>query len=627
MKSLKYMMVVLSVAWLSAGCSDSGSPSDGGKGDTTPPTISAVTAVDQIHVDVEFSETVSKQTAEDTDNYAIVETVVRDAPSAAPGDPLPVGSVVLDGDGKTVHLATAPMQSLSYDLWVSGVRDVSGNVIKEGTSQSFDGTTSSDVTAPTIVSRSPASGQTGVGVGTAVIVQFSEPMDYSSVQTAFSWTGGGGSVAYHMETEEWTNTYLFITDSPLENSTVYTVSVNTSAQDWSANHLASTSTWNFTTTSQVDNAAPYLRSSTPTDGATNVNVATNLSLTFSEPVDRYSLQEIFLFPDVGGGTESWSDNDRTVTFDPDTDLMDNMQYQLLILPDGVRDLAGNGNTSVIQVVWSTGASLETGGISGTISGPNSADATGPGGALVVAADSNPFGNGDNFGIIGSAVVAGNGSYSIQHLPDGTYYPVSVLDSNGDGIIDPSYGDAVGAYGVDFQTTFDPESVIVSGSVLTGVDFTLFDPSAIVGHVSYVGSAYPEGYPFLVGAFDTTGFDINNLDNPAFGTEGYLPGSGEYRISAWDEGLADGTYYIGAFLDVNGNTSPDPGEPANFYGGLPPTPVTVENGSDAFGIDITLDDAAVFGAASGWRGRGEPARSPRANLLRRLSAVIREATRR
>jgi len=624
MKSLKYMMVALSVAWLFAGCSDSSSPSDGGKGDTTPPTISSVTAVDQNHIDIGFSETVTKQSAEYTDNYSIVEAVVRAAPEAAPGDPLPVASAVLDGDGKTVHLAAMPMQNVQYDLTVWNVRDASGNVIKEGTSQTFDGTTSSDVTAPTIVFRSPTSGQTGVGVGTAVVVQFSEPMDYSSVLAAFGWTGGGGPVPYHLETEDWTNTYRFLPDSPLSNSTSYTVSVNTSAQDWSSNHLASTSTWNFTTTSQVDHTPPTLSSSTPTNGATNVNVATNLSLTFSEPVDRYSLQEIFLFPDVGGGTESWSNGDRTVTFDPDTDLMHNTQYQLLIIPGGVRDLAGNGNTSVIEVVWSTGASLETGGISGTISGPNSADATGPGGALVIAADADPFGNGDSFGIIGSDVVAGNGSYAIQHLPDGTYYPVSVLDSNHDGTLDPGSGDAVGAYGVDFQTTFDPQPVVVTGSVVTGIDFPLFDPSAIVGHVSYIGSAYPEGYPFLVGAFDTTGFDINNLGDPAFGTQGYLPGNGEYRISAWDEGLADGTYYIGAFLDINGSTTPDPGEPANFYGGVPPTPVTVENGTDAFGIDITLDDAAALTATGTWV-RDDQSR--RTALLRRLSAVVREAMRR
>jgi hypothetical protein len=625
MKSLKYMMVVLSVAWLFAGCSDSSSPSDGGKGDTTPPTIASVTAVDQNHVDIEFSETVTKETAEDTDNYSIVEGAIP-APAAAPGDPLPVGTVGLDGDGMTVHITTSSqMQNIQYDLTVRDIRDASGNVIQEGTSQTFDGTTSSDVTPPTIISRSPTSGEAGVGVGKVVIVQFSEPMQYSTVQSAFGWTSGGGPVAYHMETEEWTNTYLFVPDSPLENGTVYTVSVNTSAQDWGNNHLASTSTWNFTTTSQVDNTPPTLASSTPPSGSTNVSLGTNLSLTFSEPVDRYSLQEVFLFPDVGGGTETWSNGDRTITFDPDTDLMQNTQYQLLIAPNGVRDLAGNGNTSVIEVVWTTGTSLETGGFSGTISGPNSADATGPGGAIVIAADLFPFGDNENFAIIGSAVVAGNGSYAIHNLPDGTYFPACVLDSNDDGEIDPGYGDALGAYGVDIeQMIFEPDSVIVSGSVVTGIDFPLYDPSAIVGHVSYVGSAYTEGYPFLVAVFDTTGFDINNLGEPAFGAEGYWPGDTEYRILTIDQGLTDGTYYVGAFLDVNGNTSPDPGEPANFHGGLPPTPVTVENGSDAFDVDIILDDGAGLTAGGSWV-RGD--RSRRTALLRRLSAVVREATRR
>lgn len=619
------MVTVLAAALAVAGCSDDGDgPTGGGDTDTTPPGIASVTAVDQNHVDVEFDETVTRASAERREHYVIVEqTPTGAAALPVPNDTIHVETASLDDDGVTVHLTTSDfMQNAPYELTVAGVQDASGNTIEEGTSQSFTGTTNADVTAPTVVYRSPAPGETGVGRGQSVIVQFSEPMDFSSVVDAFSWTFGGGSVAFEVEEQQSTRFY-FRPLAMLSASTTYTASLDGTAQDLAGNPLSPTS-WNFTTTSQTDNTPPTLMSSTPADGAVNVSVSTNLSLTFSEPIEPSSLQDVFISPEVGSGVETWSNGGRTVTFDPDNDLMFDTQYSLLIIPGGVRDLAGNGNTDAISIKWSTGPSLATGGFAGTLTGPSSADVDGPEGATVIAADRNPFGSDDDFYVGGTGTAVANGDYSVSNLPQGTWWPLAAMDSNRDGNIDPETGDAFGLYGVDFKTmTGEPDTVVVGSAVVTGIDFPVYDPMAISGAVNYIGSTYPGCcYTVYVGVFDTTGFDIGGPLEPDYGTEAYWPGDPRYAVSEFDYLLAEGTYYVGAYLDGNSNGTLDASDPIGFYGGMTPTPVTIAGGTDALDINITLDDPATF-TATGWA-QPQSGERPAAELFRRVLSAIHRA---
>lgn len=610
-----------------AGCGDDGgNPTGGGTTDTTPPGIASVTAVDQFHLDVEFDEAVLRPTAERREHYTIVEPIVA-ARAAGPGDTTWVNTAALDDDGKTVHLTTqSQMQAVDYDLSILGVEDTKGNRIDTPASTSFTGSANADITPPEIVFKSPAAGATDVGIGEPVEVRFSEGMNPSSVVDAFSWTGGGGPVLY--EVQGYDNQFVFYPLEPLQNNTTYSVMFDGTAQDWAGNNLTSI-VWSYTTTATADFTPPTLTSSSPFDGATNVNVSSNLQLTFSEAVERNSLQEVLITPAVGDGIPVWSNGGRTVTFDPFVDMMPNTQYSLLIPPGGLRDLAGNGNVGAIQVVWSTGPTLESGGFTGTISGPGSADAAGPEGAIVIAAEVNPF-NVEDWGIGGTAVVAANGSYSLQHLPDGEWWPICMLDSNDDGEIDPELGDAVGAFGITFDPfpSGSPDSVLVSGgNVVTGVDFELFDPMAFAGTFNYVGSNY-QGccFEFLVGLFDTTGFDINNLGDPVVGAENnWWPNESSWSVNQLDAPLVAGTYYVGAFLDGNGNGNLDGNDPAGFIGGMTPTPFTVGDGTDVLGLSITVDDpAGPPPTATNWgRRQADPGKK---SLLRRLGEVVKRATR-
>jgi hypothetical protein len=131
--------------------------------------------------------------------------------------------------------------------------------------------------------------------------------------------------------------------------------------------------------------------------------------------------------------------------------------------------------------------------------------------------------------------------------------------------------------------------------------------------------------FGFGVFDTTGFDVNNIPEPDFGTEANWPNNPMYAVGGLGGDLADGTYYVGVYLDGNGNTLLDPGDPLALYGGMTPTPITIANGSDALDIDITLTDVTAT-TASSWT-RPVPDTSRKAVAFRRIAELFRSAQRR
>jgi hypothetical protein len=238
---------------------------------------------------------------------------------------------------------------------------------------------------------------------------------------------------------------------------------------------------------------------------------------------------------------------------------------------------------------------------------------------VVAADGKPFG-GAEFNILGSTKVAANNTYTISHLPDGLYWLLSVLETSGDGILDPSDGDAVGAYGVNFATLdMNPDSVAVTeGSHVTGINFTMHDPSAITGTVTYTGAVKGD-YPVLVGLFDAIGFSPTDL--PVAGTDAFGVAR-EWGFNTLDQPLPDGNYYVGAFMDTNTNGDLDPGEPSGFYGGLPaPTAIHIANGNDISGIVIPISDPLT--AANSSVNVAWPAAKHNA-AFQRMCDVVRQA---
>lgn len=635
-------------ALLWAGCSSDDGPSDGGTPDTAPPVIASVTAIDATHVQVTFDEKVSRPSAQRTEHYTIVAAGATmsltslgkpdgaGSPSGTSAVPVPVDAAILQADGKNVLLTTGlPMSAIAYTLSASGVGDVNGNKMTEAATREFTGVDTPDATSPAVVARSPRPGATGVGTSEPVAVTFSEAMSEVAVIGAFSWMSSKDTVLSSVKRIS-DAAYVFSPLSPLDRSTTYAVTVSDDAHDRAGNPLVKTS-WTFTTTSAQDATPPALVSTVPADGAVDVPTGVALTLTFSERIDPASLEDVLITPTPSAGTEEWSSDGWTVSFTPDELLVEDTQYYLVFPKGAIRDLSGNRSTGTVTVAFTTGSSFASGGIDGTLSGDiYSAGAGDPTGALVAASTTGLFAD-DETDILGVAFVGENDTYSVLHLPDATYYPFAIMDSNGDGVIDPGTGDAFGAYGVDVRAMdFTASPVLVeAGATVGSVDFLLYDPEAISGTVLSYGEIpvpFRTGELYFVGAFSADGFDPDNPGNPsAWVAGGPLAWDAHYSINALDDGLAPGTYYVGAYIDANDNGVFDPNvDPSGFHSNMQsgiPYPITVENGGDATNVDIYLEMPSADAMAppsKPWE-HVEPQGKNRVSL-ERLGDKLREALR-
>jgi hypothetical protein len=578
-----------------------------------------VTALDAGHVEVVFNEAVTRSTAEDTDNYTIVVATLRGSARGnnAAGGGISVVAASLKSDNKTVDLSTQPMSVINYNLLISGVKDTHGNTISEGVSKGFTGSTDADNTDPELVYRKPGPGATNVGTASLIELTFSEPIQVNSLEAEFQLNSPPAVVNVTFYSTD--NTHFSGAHDPLAVNTDYNIVVG-GVLDLSGNPSPDYN-WTFHTSAAVDNTPPTLVSSSPANLATNVPLSSNLVLTFSEAVDPNSFTPFFS-PDLPG-TAEWSIDARTLTFTPESGLAADTQYELEIFPGDVKDLSGNGNTQLFNVVFTTAASLQGGSIAGTISGdPNSTAAADPTGALVAMADGFPFAGGD-VNVFGATNVAGNNTYTSRYLHDGTYYPLCIKNTHNDGELDPFLGDAIGLYGIDLaigdQTPLTVD--IVSGNDATGIDFPIYDPSAVYGRIDYEGQHSAESHTLYVGLFETAGFDPNTSTPVAFADLSW-PLDQFYVINSIDAGgIANGNYYVGAYLDANDSGDFEPlNDPAGLFGGNPPTAINLSNGSDAANKNFPIQDA-LPGLRAGsvhWKS------TPHAKWLKNLSDVVREA---
>jgi hypothetical protein len=107
-----------------------------------------------------------------------------------------------------------------------------------------------DTTPPTISSISPTNGATGIGSSTTVSVTFSEAMDQTSAQAAFSLVNSG-TLAAVAGSFSWSgNTMTFTPSSLLLGGVTYAAKVAGGAggaKDLAGNALTADANWSFTT--------------------------------------------------------------------------------------------------------------------------------------------------------------------------------------------------------------------------------------------------------------------------------------------------------------------------------------------------------------------------------------------
>jgi hypothetical protein len=176
-----------------------------------------------------------------------------------------------------------------------------------------------------------------VPVGQVLDATFSEAMNPATIgATTFTVTGPGGIAVNGAVTYSG----LVATFTPatiLANSTVYTATITTGAQDLAGQPLVSNYVWTFTTITP----APAVTAVVPANAATSVPIAQVLSATFSEAMNPSTLNAATFTVTVGGVTVpgAISYSGLVATFTPTASLAYSTTYTATITT-GAEDLAG-----------------------------------------------------------------------------------------------------------------------------------------------------------------------------------------------------------------------------------------------------------------------------------------------
>lgn len=230
----------------------------------------------------------------------------------------------------------------SYQLTIDGLCDYAGNILAS-TTYTFTTSmnTSADVTAPTLVTITPAHQATDVAKNTNIVMEFDEDIALTAQpKVLLEVTGTDIEVPGTYDING--NVLTFIPDEPLIGSNRYRIELYSTIADMAGN-TRNNSTRYFDTVSETDDIAPTVVSITPSNGALNVNGdMTDVVITFSEPLAGSTVNnDNFLFY-VNGSLESpsvsRSANGRVVTLADD--FADDAVVSVIVTSN-VTDLANN----------------------------------------------------------------------------------------------------------------------------------------------------------------------------------------------------------------------------------------------------------------------------------------------
>ncbi|MFO7990698.1 MAG: Ig-like domain-containing protein [Thermoplasmata archaeon] len=117
-------------------------------------------------------------------------------------------------------------------------------------------------------------------------------------------------------------------------------------------------TWSFTT--GVDDTPPSIVSTTPSDGATDVDTDTDIEIVLDEAIDSNNI-DITISSNDGdvSGTPELSTNNKEITFTPDSDLSPDTEYTVSLT---VQDYSGNILTHEFTFTTAAGADSDGDGM-------------------------------------------------------------------------------------------------------------------------------------------------------------------------------------------------------------------------------------------------------------------------
>lgn len=335
----------------------------------TSPLSGAVDIVTNTNIVVTFSEAISG-----TANGSVTADVLRLYKSGTPGVVF-AGARTLNSD--RTQLTFNPSADLDqneyYEFGVSGVRDVSGNVLANTSTNS--GIVFLTQGGPIITATNPSSGGTNVALNSNIVITFNKAISGTANGTVaasvvrlvsgtnLTMTALGGTNTLNSDRTQLT----FNPTADFTSNVTYAFAVS-GVKDDNNNFITQTSPprSGFTFTSiTVDTTPPTITSTTPTSGATAVAVGTTFVLNFSEEISGTVgqpiggsgtavmwLSGVTVLPASGVHGVLTKTTTTQATFTPNAALSGNKIYRFGV--SGIYDLAGNAINQTTGSLRSSG---------------------------------------------------------------------------------------------------------------------------------------------------------------------------------------------------------------------------------------------------------------------------------
>jgi hypothetical protein len=196
-----------------------------------------------------------------------------------------------------------------------------------------------DQTAPAVIRTSPPNGSTRVPLDSTVEVDFSEEMMASTLRVT-----SAPSATFTLLS--WTPEFrraVFRASAPLEQDRQYTLSVE--GKDLAGNALLSAYLFTFTTLGPTPDATrPMLVGFSPADNSKGNPRNVNIKLTFSEPMNKASVEQAFSSTPDFQGPPTWNAAGTEVSFAPTTALAYG-DFVIWSIGTSASDTAGNTLTA------------------------------------------------------------------------------------------------------------------------------------------------------------------------------------------------------------------------------------------------------------------------------------------
>lgn len=176
---------------------------------------------------------------------------------------------------------------------------------------------------------------------------------------------------------------------------------------------------------------------TPSNGETNVQLSTTVSVEFDQAIDTTKGFEFFenFFTNVLVAENVWYSSDlKTANFEVNLESEKNYYFLVYSVNTISDDVLENPTVAYFTTAGNLTGHTVTGTVS--VSGISNLDLSN----TIVAFSSTPIGEGEPMIQVGGFANAA-GEYTIPNVNTGSYYPLAANDANQDGYLDPSGGDA------------------------------------------------------------------------------------------------------------------------------------------------------------------------------------------